>query len=565
MARSRNVIARELLPKAANLKLLRLEISEQGWGVDAAGNSSAVCPTCFTRSRSRHSCYHRKLRDLPVQGSPVMVDLRVGRWRCGNGQCVRKIFTERVPELARPWAQRTNRLHDVERLIGHGMGGRPGERLLARLGMAVSDDTILRAVKRVDVHTGGVSLRVVGVDDWAWKKGQTYGTILVDLERSGVVDLLPERSAESFAAWLAQHPEIEFISRDRQGLYADGARSGAPQAQQIADRFHLALNLSTAVEQELARHRSFLSLPQPVGSSGAPCEDGGSGWEGAIYRQRIVQGRRDAKQALFETVRALHASGQTVSQIVRETGISRNRVTAWVGVVELPERSQMEPTPRAPAFFQEYLAKRWAEGCQHGPRLLKEIQELGYTGCFSYLAQFLARWRRKTPTLPVALETTMPTANVAPRVGATASLLLCRQISPLVAAALLGKLRSEMTTGQQNTVDALKKVCPGYAVMRSLVMSFRTILRTGKIKTLHAWMNKASASGIYKMQRFVRTLKQDQSAVEAAVEQSWSNGPVEGHINRLKTLKRQMYGRAGFELLRARVLPLRPPGSLHQT
>jgi transposase len=133
-----------------------------------------------------------------------------------------------------------------------------------------------------------------------------------------------------------------------------------------------------------------------------------------------------------------------------------------------------------------------------------------------------------------------------------------------VATALLGKLRSQMTAEQGNTVDALKKARPGYAVMRSLVMSFRTILRTGKIKTLHAWMKKADASGIYRMQRFVRALKQDQSAVEAAVEQGWSNGPVEGHINRLKTLKRQMYGRAGFELLRARVLPLPPPAILHQ-
>jgi len=142
--------------------------------------------------------------------------------------------------------------------------------------------------------------------------------------------------------------------------------------------------------------------------------------------------------------------------------------------------------------------------------------------------------------------------------------LIRRQISPLVATALLGKLRSQMTAEQGNTVDALKKACPGYAVMRSLVLSFRTILRTGQIKTLHAWMKKADASGLYRMQRFVRRLKQDQSAVEAAVEQSWSNGPVEGHINRLKTLKRQMYGRAGFELLRARVLPLPPPAILHQ-
>jgi transposase len=355
MVISKNLIARELLPKAANLKLLRLEISEQGWGVEAVGNSSAVCPICFTRSRSRHSRYHRKLRDLPVQGSPVMLDLQVGRWRFGNGRCARKIFTERVAKLAMPWARRTNRLQEVVCLIGHGMGGRPGERLLSRLGMAVSDNTILRAVKRVDVDTGAFPLRVVGVDDWAWKKGQTYGTILVDLERRGVVDLLPKRSAESLAAWLAQHPEIEFISRDRQGLYADGARSGAPQAQQIADRFHLALNLSTAVEQELARHRSFLSLPQPVGSNAAPWEDGACGSEVVIHRRRIVHERRVVKQALFATVRALRASGKTVSCIVRETGISRKRVTAWVGLVELPERNQMEPSRRTPAFYQEHL------------------------------------------------------------------------------------------------------------------------------------------------------------------------------------------------------------------
>ena len=143
-----------------------------------------------------------------MQGSPVRLHLQVGRWRCGNDGCPRKIFTERVTKLAGPWARRTNRLREVVRLIGHGMGGRPGERLLSCLGMPVSDDTILRAIKRVDVDTGADPLRVVGVDDWAWKKGQTCGTILVDLERRGVVEILPERSAESLAAWLAQHPEI---------------------------------------------------------------------------------------------------------------------------------------------------------------------------------------------------------------------------------------------------------------------------------------------------------------------------------------------------------------------
>jgi transposase len=484
--------------------------------------------------------------------------LQLGRWRCGNRRCPRKIFAERVPKLAVPLARRTDRLGEVVRIIGHAMGGRPGERLMFRLGMPVSDDTILRAVKRVHLAPGAVPLRVIGVDDWAWKKGQTYGTILVDLERRRVVDLLPIRSAESVAEWFAQHPEIEFISRDRHGLYADGARRGAPQARQVADRFHLALNLSETVEKELGRHRSFLSIPKPVGTSAAPLEDGASSSEVVIDRQHIVQGRRDAKQALFETVQALHASGLTVSSIVRETELGRKQVTAWVGLVELPERNKMEPNPRTPAFYQDHLAKRWGEGCQHGHMLMKEIQELGYTGCFSYLARFLAPWR-KTTTTPVA---TTPTADVAPLVLAPQT--LCRHISPQVAAAILGKLRSQMTAKQENTVDVLKETCPGYAVMRSLVIGFRTILRIGKIETLHNWMKKANGSGIYGMQHFVHRLKQDQSAVEAAVEETWSNGPVEGQISRLKTIKRQMYGRAGFELLRASVLPLPPPVSLHR-
>jgi transposase len=485
--------------------------------------------------------------------------LQLARWRCCNRRCPRKIFAERVPKLAVPWARRTDRLGEVVQLFGHAMGGRPGERLMSRLGMPVSDDTILRAVKRVNLDSGAVPLRVIGVDDWAWKKGQTYGTILVDLERRRVVDLLPIRSAESVAEWLAQHPEIELISRDRHGLYADGAMRGAPQARQVADRFHLALNLSEAVEKELGRHRPFLSIPKPVGPIAAPLEDVASSSEVVIDRQLIMQGRHDAKQELFETVQALHASGQTVSGIVRETGICRKRVAAWIGSVELPERSKMEPSPRTPAFYQDHLAKRWAEGCQHGHKLMEEIQELGYTGCFSYLARFLAPWR-KTSTAPLA---TIPTADVAPLVLAHQP--LCRQISPQVAAALLGKLRPQMTAEQENTVDVLKQTCPGYAVMRSLVMGFRTILRIGKIKTLHNWMKKANDSGIYGMQRFVHRLKQDQSAVEAAVEETWSNGPVEGQISRLKTIKRQMYGRAGFELLRARALPLPPPVvSLHQ-
>jgi hypothetical protein len=286
-----------------------------------------------------------------VQGSPVMLDLRAGRGRCGNGRCVRKIFTERVPKLATPWAQRTNRLHDVVRLIGHGMGGRPGERLLARLGMAVSDDTILRAVKRVNVDTGGVSLRVVGVDDRAWKKRQTYGTISggSGAQRSSrptsrtLCGIFRSLACPAPGDRIHQPGSTRFIRRRRSQRCASGAADCRPLSPRPQSEHRGRAGVSAP---------SFVSIPTAArGQQRGTCEDGGSGWEGAINRQRIVQGRRDAKQALFETVRALHASGQTVSHIVRETGIRRNRATAWAGVVELPERSQTEPTPRTPAFF----------------------------------------------------------------------------------------------------------------------------------------------------------------------------------------------------------------------
>jgi transposase len=175
---------------------------------------------------------------------------RVTRWRCLNDQCERQTFVERRLDLTAPYARRTTRMAGIVRLFGHAAGGRPSERLLARLGMPIGHTTILRHVKR-GARGGPATLSVAGIDDWAWKKGMTYGTIIVDLERRQVVDVLADRSADSTAEWLRVHPEVEMVSRDRAGLYADGARQGAPQARQIADRFHLLQNFRQAVGRQL--------------------------------------------------------------------------------------------------------------------------------------------------------------------------------------------------------------------------------------------------------------------------------------------------------------------------
>src|ERR1700680_4365137 len=225
------------------------------------------CPACNRISRSRHSQYQRRLQDLPWQGCAVELRLKIRRFRCRNPVCTRKVFAEPLPQIARPHARRTTRVREIMRLIGYTAGGLPGSRILERLAVPASDDTVLRAVKCSDTAPAEKAIRSLGVDDWAWRKGQSYGTIFVDLDQHRVVDLLPDRSTESVKAWLEKHPGIEVVSRDRCGIYADAARQGAGDALQVADRFHLFMNLSAAVEKALEERSTELLLSSSVQTS----------------------------------------------------------------------------------------------------------------------------------------------------------------------------------------------------------------------------------------------------------------------------------------------------------
>jgi transposase len=224
---------KDLLPDQRSLQPCCVSKDDQSWMVQAAANSAvATCPDCGVPSAAHHSSYLRHLKDLPVQGRPVKLMIRVARWRCRNPGCQRQIFCQRLKEVAQRHARETKRFGEILQLVGHAVGGRPGERLGARLGLSVSDDTLLRRVKqwarfRPPIQT----ITALGVDDWAWRKGYGYyGTILVNLKKRRVADLLPECSATALEEWLRQHPGVKVISRDRQGLLAEGGRRGAPAA-----------------------------------------------------------------------------------------------------------------------------------------------------------------------------------------------------------------------------------------------------------------------------------------------------------------------------------------------
>jgi transposase len=543
----------------AGLNVVGVERREQAWTVTVDSRQPTFCPGCGAQSKSRHSTYWRTLRDLSAQGAPVIVNARLGRWRCRNQLCDRRIFTERVPSLAAPFARRTARLAGIVRLLGHSAGGRPSERLMRRLGMPVSDTTILAGLRkhaRARSESSAVAaVHVAGVDDWAWRKGSNYGTIIVDLERREVVDVLADRSAATTASWFKDHPDMEVVSRDRAGLYAEAAREGAPQARQVADRFHLLQNFRETVERQLGRYEAPIpeSHVNPDDSQARlPLPPRPNCPSDAVAQTRLIRrGRQAVRQELFDEIRALFEGGSSIREIARKLGLGRRRVERWIRRIDLPDLNTMASKPCTPTYFGVLLERRWAEGITKVRHLFAEIRHRGYTGSFSHLARFLAPWRSGEPSLegdeqeepaPVRLRTLDPMTG--------------RVISPLTAAALCVKPRGQMTVRQVANVDALKAASAEFTAMRRLAMRFRGLLRGGTAEGLDAWLIDARASGIYAMQRFAKTIRQDLEAVRNAMSEPWSNGQTEGQINRLKTLKRAMYGRAGVELLRARMMPL---------
>jgi transposase len=530
-----------LLPDPEILRLDHIERDADRFRLMLHVEQVPVCPLCGEPSRSAHSSYYRCLQDIPWQGVSVELWVTARRFRCRNSSCPRKIFCERLPHVTRVYGRQTERASEIVRLIGYISGGLPGQRLLARLSISTSDDTVLRRVRQEPAQApSSAAVGNLGVDDWAWHKGQEYGTILVDLDLHRVVDLLPDRAAESFSEWLQQHPEIVTISRDRCGLYAEGASLGAPQAQQVADRFHLMLNLSSTMERVLEERSRQLILPPAADPVPPPDTAPAEPPAPAPPPPTQSQLRRQRRWERYEQVIALFAAGQSQAAISRAMKIGRKTVRRWLRRGQFPERKPPHRRPPKVSQFADYLHQRWKEGCHNASRLYQEIREKGYTGKRSMVARFVASWRKT---------------------GKAASPTAPERIAPRHAAILVTRPAEQMNKEQQQLLDRILVQCPEVFDLRQLALSFRDALRADQSAQLRRWIEKAKRCEFGAVVRFAYGLHKDISAVAAAVDMPWSNGQVEGQINRLKMIKRQMYGRAGFELLRARVLPYSPLAS----
>jgi transposase len=513
--------------------------------------SSAACPRCGTSSDRVHSRYRRTVADLPCQDRPVVLRLVVRRFRCRQPDCRQAIFCERLPDLLKAHARSTTRLSDAHRTIGFALGGEAGARLAQRLDMPTSPDTLLRRVKDAPAEPMPLP-RYVGIDDWAIRKGQCYGTMVVDLERSRIIDLLPGRDGSALEAWLKDHPAVEVVSRDRWAAYAQAATVGAPQATQVTDRWHLLKNLREAVEKLFDRCYSQLKpvLLESPGAKDASTHVAQPTAESTVLPSEAVSvpsvqepalaTKRQRRLERYERVRQLHEDGTPLRQIARDVAMSVKTVRRYIAGSGCPDWKPGRQRPTRVDAYTEHVDRQIAAGCRNAAAVYRE---LAAQGCPASAAAVLRFFNRRLAAAGQKRER-VNAAGPAPTALPSARKLAFDFI----------RRSEDREPAADQRLDRIRGVNAEVAAALRLADEFVAMVRARSGTGLADWLSRAAETTAAEMRGFVGGICQDKAAVQAGLTEAWSNGPVEGHVNRLKVIKRTMYGRAGFALLRARVL-----------
>lgn len=503
--------------------------------LEAQGSAArGHCPACGRASDYVHDHYVRRPLDLPWRGRVVRLRLRVRRFRCLNSACPQRTFAEDFGPALRRYARRTA---DATALLLHfalAGGGEAGARLARDAGLPTSADTLLRLLRRSGEQPMATP-RVLGVDDFALRRGHRYGTLLVDLDSRRPIDVLPDREAETLATWLRRHPGVTIVVRDRAEAYAEGTRRGAPAAQQVADRFHLVQNASAALDELLRSRRRLAALAAPAPAAAPTATTEARPLSAA---QRLQAERRARRLAKWEEIQARRAAGQSISQIARELGTERKTVRRYLAT-RAPPPAPYAITPRpgglsSPTLqpFVTYLQDRWQAGCTNVSQLFRELGARGYRGSYSLLREALRPWRPPRPQRGTRRQS-----------GRRQNLRWLCLRPP-----------EQLSSEEQAALARVLAADPDLACGYELVQRFRSVVQTRDVVALDAWLTAAQQSDLAPFVSLANGILGDRAAVEAALTLPWSNGPVEGHVHRLKLIKRQGYGRAKLDLLRRRVL-----------
>ena len=525
-----------LLQLPCGWRCSRQIISSDGITLHLHGKrKTAQCPECFKRSDSVHSCRRRRIQHLPCSGQTLWLVFSVRHWYCRNPACSRKIFAGSLAPFAGSHQQSSQALQNLQRQLGLIAGGEAGKRAATAAGLRCSADTLLRRVINTP-ETKQSGAPHVGIDEWAWHRGHRYGTLIVNLDTHRPLVLLPGRDQRTLATWFRKYPEIQIVSRDRSGVYATAAREGAPQARQVADRWHLLKNIGDALERMMYRHIPLIRLVASELSPKKSPDPEPSVPAASLRRpERLKQQTRKKRHQRWTEVMALHNKGCSFREISRITGLSRVTVSRWVRSGTFPEMSTRPPKRGLLDPWREWLKEQRESSNYNASRIWREMVARGFTGSETIVRDAVAKWR-KGWNPPVTTAVRLPSVS---RVS--------RWLMPW-----------RITRDEENYASRfISLMCekePELKIAQQLALEFYRILKTQNKSQLSSWFTRVHESGSAEFRRVAAGMEADAAAICEAISSRWSNGVVEGHVNRLKMLKRQMYGRAGFELLRQRVM-----------
>jgi transposase len=505
----------------------------------------SCCPLCGSPATRIHSRYQRTLADLSSAGQPVRLCLSVRKFFCDVTTCARKIFTERLTPFIEPWARVTARHFQMIQVIGLATGGMLGARVADRLGIPTSWMTIVRRIMAL-ASEPAQQVSQLGIDDFSFRRRKNFGTILVDMQSHHVLDLLPDRKAETAAAWMRSHPEIELVSRDRGTDYATAARTGAPQASQVADRFHLMKNLTEAVEVALARcwpqvrqaeRQEAAHLTSQENSLLPPVAD----WRPppTPSSEKAQEARRAKRIDTYQEIVDLREKGVSIPKIAHQVGKGTRTVRRWLANGSIPQGRHRRKKHSSFEKYAPYVLERWKNGYRNGQHLWQEIKSQGYEGSTRQLYHFLKALRLEQISMETGIS---PSPRSKKTLSARDTLWLFIH-DPV-----------DLDEDEREALDSLGQASTTINTLYQLVQDFRQMLHQREGNKLDDWLTKVNESHIEELVGFANGIEKDKAAVVAGLTLPQNNGLVEGHVNKLKLIKRMMFGRAAFPLLRQRVL-----------
>lgn len=523
------------------MRVEHIQITEQGLVIEAkASRPTSCCPLCAQSSDSIKTHYRRVLRDAPGAGRQVQLVLTARKFYCRNPYCSQKVFTERLPTFVEPWARMTLRCSQQITSIGLATCGKGGARLAARLGIQTTRPTILRRIMDLpDVPAGSVVY--LGIDDFSFRRGYRFGTICVNLESHCVVDLLPDRLAETAAQWMHKQPDLAVVSRDRGGEYASAATQGSPQAIQCANRFHVVKNLTEAVQVLLARCQAEIQTEKRLDE---PCQDEQNKptisieeWRPKIpaHVERVQRARRSERSARYEQAVELNRLGKPPQEIAKILGVTGRTIQRWLKADTFPDAKRRRRRPGSFEIYASYVLSRWQAGERNGLAIYRDIKEQGYDGSERTVYRYLE------PLKQAEVKASIDVHRLQKFTASTAIwLFVC----------------DPETLGPIEKQD-LEMFCLASSQLKQaydLLQDFLFMVHKREGRRLGAWLAKVAESGLPELQSFASGIEKDKDAVQAGLTWPINNGMIEGHVTKLKLIKRQGYGKAGFPLLRKRVL-----------